>query len=217
MLRLHGRQNGSTHNLSLSQKEETFIPGDSWWTCVSPRIRCNRILDGDLLPWRVSLEGSERRAAFRRPPDVIDNAILQALDKTPFTSVREFAKSICISRATVWRRLTAFLGLFVKHLHWDRYPPDRCAVTNSSQLVKRIGETLRVCAGQWLTEFYDLGWVLVLFVDKRRKKFWFKHVSNPLKGWNIWSHSREIQGFFRRLYWTAEMDCLERRSLLSIA
>jgi hypothetical protein len=36
------------------------------------------------------------------PPDVIDNTILQALNQTPFASVREFTKSTCISRATVW-------------------------------------------------------------------------------------------------------------------
>jgi hypothetical protein len=35
--------------------------------------------------------------------DVIDNAILQALDQTQFASVREFAKSMYISTATVWR------------------------------------------------------------------------------------------------------------------
>jgi hypothetical protein len=46
---------------------------------------------------------------------------------------------------------------------------DRCAMTNSNRSVKRIAQTLRVCTGQWLAKFYDLGWVLVLFVDKPRK------------------------------------------------
>jgi hypothetical protein len=32
--------------------------------------------------------------------------------------VRELVKSICTSRAIVWRRLTGFLGFVVKHLHW---------------------------------------------------------------------------------------------------
>jgi hypothetical protein len=67
MRRLNVRQNGSTDNLSISQQERTFSPGNSWQTCVGHRIRCGRICDGDLLPSRFSLEGSERRAAFRPP------------------------------------------------------------------------------------------------------------------------------------------------------
>jgi hypothetical protein len=51
-------------------------------------------------------------------PDVIDNAILQALNQTQFASMRELANSTCILCATVWRRLTGFLGFVVKHLHW---------------------------------------------------------------------------------------------------
>jgi hypothetical protein len=35
------------------------------------------------------------------PPDVVDNAILEALDQTPFASVRELAKVTCIPRTTV--------------------------------------------------------------------------------------------------------------------
>jgi hypothetical protein len=35
------------------------------------------------------------------PPDVIDNAILEALDQTPFASVRELAKTTCIPHMTV--------------------------------------------------------------------------------------------------------------------
>jgi hypothetical protein len=169
MLRFNIWQNGSTHNSSLSQQERTFSPGDLWWTCASPRIRCSRIFDDDVLPSRVSLEGSERMAAFRPHPDVIDNAILQALNQTPFASVQELAKSMCISRETIWQRLTGFLWFIVKHLHWSRYPPDRRATTNSNRSVKRITQTLRVYTDQWLAKFYDLGWVLVLFVNKSRK------------------------------------------------
>jgi hypothetical protein len=171
MLRFNIWQNGSTHNLSLSQQEWTFIPGHSWLTCASPRIRCNRILDGDLLPSRVSLEGSKRRAAFRAPHDGMDNALLQALNQIPFASVRKLAKSMCISRAIVWRSLTRSLGFVVKHLHWPRYLLDRCATIYSNRSIKRIVQTLRVCTSQWLAKFYDLGWVLVLFVDKPRKSF----------------------------------------------
>jgi hypothetical protein len=52
------------------------------------------------------------------PPDDVDNAILQALDQTPFGSVQELAKPTYISTATIWRRLTRSLGFVVKHLHW---------------------------------------------------------------------------------------------------
>jgi hypothetical protein len=148
ILRLNVRQNWSTHSLSLSQQEETFSPGNSWWTCARSRIRCNCLLNSDVLLVRVSLEGSERRAAFKPPPDVINNAILQAFNQIPFTSVRELAKSMCISPATVWRRLTGSLGFVVKHLHWPRYPPDRCATTNSNRSGKQIVQTLRVCTSQ---------------------------------------------------------------------
>jgi hypothetical protein len=71
-----------------------------------------------------------------RPPDVIDNAILQAFNQTPFARVQAFTKSMCISCATVWRRLIGSLGLFVKHLHQHRCQPDRCATKNSNRSVK---------------------------------------------------------------------------------
>jgi hypothetical protein len=64
------------------------------------------------------LDGWEAKADFRRLPYVIDNTILQDLNETPFASVQELAKSMCISTATVWRRLTRFFGFVVKHLHW---------------------------------------------------------------------------------------------------
>jgi hypothetical protein len=54
--------------------------------------RCNRLLNGDLSPSRVSLDGSDRRAAFGPSSRVVDNAILEALDQTPFASMHELAK-----------------------------------------------------------------------------------------------------------------------------
>jgi hypothetical protein len=78
------------------------------------------------------------------PLDVIDNAILQAINQTQFASVWELAKSMSISGATVWRRLTGSLGFIVKHLRWPRYSPERCATINSNRSVKRIAQTLRV-------------------------------------------------------------------------
>jgi hypothetical protein len=115
------------------------------------------------------------------PPNVIDMAILQALNKTLFASVRELSKYMCISRATVWRRLTGSLGFVVKHLHWPPYPLDRCAMINSNRSVKRNAQTLTVGIGQWMAKFYDLGWVLVLFVDKPRKSLGSRGSATPWK------------------------------------
>jgi hypothetical protein len=81
-------------------------------------------------------------------PDVINKAILQALNQTRFASVQELGKFMCISGATVRRRLTGSLGFVFKHLHWLRYPPDRCPMINSNRSVKRIAQTLRVCTSQ---------------------------------------------------------------------
>jgi hypothetical protein len=36
------------------------------------------------------------------PSDLIDKAILQTLNQTPFASMQGLAKSMCISLATVW-------------------------------------------------------------------------------------------------------------------
>jgi hypothetical protein len=52
------------------------------------------------------------------PPDVVDNAILESFDQTPFASVHELVKATCIPCTTVWRRLRECLGFIVKHLHW---------------------------------------------------------------------------------------------------
>jgi hypothetical protein len=48
-------------------------------------------------------------------------------------------------------------------------PPNRWTMINSNRSIKRIAQTLRVYADQWLAKFYDLEWVLILFVDKPRK------------------------------------------------
>jgi hypothetical protein len=45
-------------------------------------------------------------------------AVRDALNQISFASLRELAKSMCISGATVWRSLTTSLGFVVKYLHW---------------------------------------------------------------------------------------------------
>jgi 16S rRNA C1402 N4-methylase RsmH len=58
---------------------------------------------------------------FRENPDepaatVIDSAIMDALEKHTFSSIRELAELICISRSMVHRHITQSLGLVTKHL-----------------------------------------------------------------------------------------------------
>jgi hypothetical protein len=98
------------------------------------------------------------------PPDVVDNAILQALDQTLFMSVQELAKATCISIATVWRRLTRSLGLVVKHLHWV---PHSLTEAQGQIRIDRSIELLRLLesaqANEWqsfmtLNEFWFYLW-----------------------------------------------------------
>jgi hypothetical protein len=49
---------------------------------------------------------------------IIDDAILDALDKQPFPSVKELARLTCIPTTTVYRHLTRSVGFVVKHLRW---------------------------------------------------------------------------------------------------
>jgi hypothetical protein len=49
---------------------------------------------------------------------VIDQAILDAFEQEPFSSIRELAKLTCIPTTTVHRHLTQSLGFVVKHLRW---------------------------------------------------------------------------------------------------
>jgi hypothetical protein len=49
---------------------------------------------------------------------VTDDAILDPLQRQPFSSIRELAKLTCIPRSTVHRQVTQTLGFVVKHLRW---------------------------------------------------------------------------------------------------
>jgi hypothetical protein len=57
------------------------------------------------------------------PTTSIDDAVLDALDKQPFSSVRELAKLTCIPSTTVYRHLTRSLGFVVVdsnlHSHFE--------------------------------------------------------------------------------------------------
>jgi hypothetical protein len=49
---------------------------------------------------------------------VIDQAILDARDRYPFSSIRELAHLICIPTTTIHRHLTQSRVFVVKHLRW---------------------------------------------------------------------------------------------------
>jgi hypothetical protein len=203
------------HNLPLSQQEETFSQGDPWWTCAGPWLRFNQLLNSDVLSVRLSLEGSERRAAFRPPPDVIDNAILQTLNQIQFPSVQELTKSMYISRATIWQSLTGRLEFVVKHLHWV---PHSLTDAQWQIRINRSNELLRLLqsaqANDWQSYItLDESW---FYLWTSQKKFEFKRFSNCNSVNSVESHSRYIKSDFCQLGWTAETNCLERRSLLSI-
>jgi hypothetical protein len=49
--------------------------------------------------------------------DSVDAPLLKALIDNPYSSVRELSQLICLSRSTVYRRLTESHGFTVRHLH----------------------------------------------------------------------------------------------------
>jgi ABC-type branched-subunit amino acid transport system ATPase component len=59
-----------------------------------------------------------REIADELAATVIDNALLDALEKQTFSFIRELAQLTCIPRSMVHRHLTQSLGLVVKHLRW---------------------------------------------------------------------------------------------------
>jgi hypothetical protein len=65
---------------------------------------------------------SRKEATPPEAPDVerssVDEAILTALAKFPFSSVRELLRRICLPRSTVHRHLTQSLRFTVRHLQW---------------------------------------------------------------------------------------------------
>jgi hypothetical protein len=52
------------------------------------------------------------------PTAIIDDAIVEAVDEPPFSSVREVAKLTCIPTTTICRHLTGSLGFVLRHLRW---------------------------------------------------------------------------------------------------
>jgi hypothetical protein len=76
------------------------------------------------------------------PTTIVDDAILEALDKKPFSSVRELAKLTCIPATTVYRHLTKSLGFVLEHLRWLPHsltgPHQAQRLTLSNQLLLEL-------------------------------------------------------------------------------
>jgi hypothetical protein len=76
--------------------------------------------------------------------NIIDNAILDALDKQPFSSVWELAKLTCIPTKTVYRHLTRSLGFVLKRLRWV---PHTLTNTQQAQRATRSNQLLlEICS-----------------------------------------------------------------------
>jgi hypothetical protein len=92
------------------------------------------------------------------PTTIIDDAILDALDKQPFSSVRELAKLTCILTTTVSRHLTRSLRFVVKHLRWV---PQTFTGTQKAQRI--------TLSSQLLLEIRSIkhqGWQFIITLDE---------------------------------------------------
>jgi hypothetical protein len=104
---------------------------------------------------------------------MIDDAILSALEKQPFSSIRELANLTCIPATTVYRPLTHSLGFIVKHLRWV---PHSLSATQKAQRV--------TLANQLLLELRSIkhhGWHFVVTLDES----WFYFATDHEQIWMI--------------------------------
>jgi hypothetical protein len=114
-------------------------------------------LESDAIPYTVMskyLKETMWMACKNESPEmegsyVIDQAILAAPEKRPFSLVRDLTKQTCISPFTIHWRLTNSMGFVVKHLRWT---PRKL---NEAQLAARIhisNELLRIIRS---VEYHD--------------------------------------------------------------
>jgi hypothetical protein len=92
------------------------------------------------------------------PAAMIDDAILDALDKQPFSSVRELAKLTFIPTTTVYRHLTRSLGFVLKRLRWVPH------TLTDTQKAQRI-----TLSNQLLLEIRSIkhqGWHFMITIDE---------------------------------------------------
>jgi hypothetical protein len=116
-LNLNVRQNGPEINTPVSRAQRTFDPGRLQWTYCCTWCGCNRLLGRNQI---CTSEATHLYSCW--PPSeesatiVIDQAILDALESYPFSSIRELAYLTCIPTTTVHWHLTQSVGFGVKHL-----------------------------------------------------------------------------------------------------
>jgi hypothetical protein len=92
---------------------------------------------------------------LRETPDeptatMIDIAIPDALEKQPFSSIRELAQLTCIPQSTVHQHLTQSLGFVMKHLRW--VPHSRTAVQKAQCITlsnELLGELRSIKHHRW--------------------------------------------------------------------
>jgi hypothetical protein len=119
---LNVQLNGSAINLLASRDEATLGP--------SRRQRTVAMVGPDAIGYSTVTNCHRQRhfpSTLRKTPEesaatIIDNVILDALKKPPFSSIRELAQPSCIPRSTVHRHLTQSLGFGVTHLRWVPQP-----------------------------------------------------------------------------------------------
>jgi hypothetical protein len=92
------------------------------------------------------------------PTTIIDDAILDTLDKQPFSFVQELAKLICIPTTTVYRHLTRSLGFVVKYL---RSVPHALTDTQKAQGIALSNQLLfEICS------IKHQGWHFMITLDE---------------------------------------------------
>jgi hypothetical protein len=92
------------------------------------------------------------------PTTIIDDGILEAINKQSFSSVRKLAKLTCIPTRTVCRRLTGSLGLVLNHL--------RCVPYTSTDSRKDPRVTLSYQPLLQLLSITHQGWHFVITPDE---------------------------------------------------
>jgi hypothetical protein len=112
-----------------------------------------------------------RETADEPAATVIDNTILDALEKQPFSSIRELAQLTCIPRSTVHRHLTQSLGFVVKHLRWVSHGRTAAQKAQRVSLSKKLLRELR--------SIKHHGWQFIITLDES----WFYRATDHEQIW----------------------------------
>jgi hypothetical protein len=114
----HVWQNGPEINLPISRAQRTFGPGRLQRIYCYTWRRCNRLLDRHQVFTSEEIYLYSCWTTKESATIVIDQAILDAINHYPFSSIWELARLTCIPTTTIHRHLTQSLGFVVKHIHW---------------------------------------------------------------------------------------------------